>query len=152
MKIRVFIPSALIGLLSFSACEKGNFNDSTKIAYGTSFGLCVDYCVKELSLNQSKAAYIKSKNGANPDTKVCTKPILEADFLEIRQLLEASNFESLPEKIGCPDCADDGAEWVEVTHNGKTYKVTYVCNKPPKELVDVVAKLKTMSDSFNGCN
>ena len=63
-----------------------------------------------------------------------------------------SKITSLPEVIGCPDCADGGAEWVAVNADGKQYKVTYDYGKTPKELEAVVAKLKVLKDSFNGCN
>ena len=35
------------------------------------------------------------------------------------------SFFILEERIGCPDCADGGSEWIEILANNKTYKVTF---------------------------
>jgi len=39
---------------------------------------------------------------------------------------EQSNFSQLGEKIGCPDCTDRGAEWLEIVrNNGLKKKITF---------------------------
>ena len=35
------------------------------------------------------------------------------------------SFFILDERIGCPDCADGGSEWIEIGTKNKIYKVTF---------------------------
>ncbi|QPH41443.1 hypothetical protein [Pedobacter endophyticus] len=143
---------SFLSLFFFSACKKDNIKNLNSISYGTSFGFCSGYCSNTLLISDSKLTFSKTKNGQTPDTRTCTKTISENEIAAIKTELNMSKITSLPEVIGCPDCADGGAEWVAVNADGKQYKVTYDYGKTPKELEAVVAKLKALKDSFNGCN
>jgi len=148
-----FISAALILLsLSFSSCRKGNFKNVNSISYGTSFGMCAGYCVQNLLISDLKLTFSKSKNGQIPDTRTCTKSISQEEVDAIKDLLNANKVSALPEVIGCPDCADGGAEWVSVKANGKQYKIVFEYGKAPKELDAAVAKLRLLKESFKDCN
>ncbi|WP_165499734.1 hypothetical protein [Pedobacter frigidisoli] len=41
-------------------------------------------------------------------------------------------------------------EWISVTVDGKTYKITYDYGKPPKELESAAAKLKGLKRWVQG--
>lgn len=152
MKKNILLILTVFGALLFSNCKKSKNDDLNNISYGTSFGMCGDYCSQSILISDSKLSFSKSKNGAVPDTKTCSKSISEAEVNSIKDLLNTNQISNLPEVIGCPDCADGGAEWVSVTVNGKKYKITYDFGKPPKELEAAVAKLKVLKDGFKDCN
>lgn len=139
-------------LFLFSACKKDSIKNLDSISYGSSFGMCIGYCSNTLLISDSKLTFSKSRNGQTPDTRTCTKTISENEVAAIKSELNKSKLTDLPEVIGCPDCADGGAEWIAINADGKQYKVTYEYGKAPKELETVVAKLKVLKDSFNGCN
>ncbi|MCZ4242591.1 hypothetical protein [Pedobacter punctiformis] len=145
----------VIGFLCFillSACKKDRIKNLNSIGYGTSFGMCAGYCNSNLLIRDLKITFSKSKNSQQSDTKTCTKTISEEEINAIKSELNATKLSDLPEVIGCPDCADGGAEWVSVSADGKQYKITFEYGKAPKELEKVVAKLKVIQDSFKDCN
>jgi len=138
--------------VSFSACQKSNFKNVDSIGYGTSFGMCLGYCTQNLLVSDLKLTFSKTKNGQTPDTKTCTKNISKEEVDAIKALLDAGKLSSLPEVIGCPDCADGGAEWVSVKADGKQYKIVFEYGKAPKELDAAVTKLRLLKESFKDCN
>jgi len=152
MKKNLIVSCTLMLFLFFSSCEKSGKKDLTRISYGTSFGMCVDYCVRNMVIVEQQVTYTKSKNGSNPDPKTCTNTISKEELDEIKSLSEASKINSLPGVIGCPDCADGGAEWIEMTTNGKKYKVTFEYNNTPNELKAIAIKLRALATSFKDCN
>lgn len=143
---------AILITLSFSACKKGDIKTLNSIGYGSSFGMCVGYCSNNLLISDLKLTFSKSKNGQTADTKTCSKTISEADINAIKKELNLEKISALPEVIGCPDCADGGAEWIAISADGKQYKITYEYGKAPKELEAAVARLKVLKDSFKDCN
>ncbi len=135
---------------SFSSCKKnGNVQE---ITYGTSFGMCIDYCVSNISLGTEEVKFSKSKNGPTPDTKTCVKKITEGELDALKSLVKQSDFEKLPAVIGCPDCADGGAEWIALKINGKMKKVTFEYGKAPNAIKELAVKLKEIKDGFKDCN
>ena len=68
-----------------------------------------------------------------------------ADWNAMQLNININDFFELPETIGCPDCADGGAEWLEIDlANGKTHKVTFEYNKEPALLKTYIIKLREM--------
>ncbi|MEJ5993004.1 hypothetical protein WG904_01145 [Pedobacter sp. Du54] len=138
--------------LHFISCEKASVEKVDNIVYGTSFGMCIGYCVNNLSINNDEVTFTKSKNGQTPDTKTCTSTISTMDLSAIKGLIDADKVAKLPEIIGCPDCADGGAEWVSITTEGKTHKVIFEYGKAPAELAAAVVKLRELKETFKNCN
>ncbi|MNK06448.1 hypothetical protein D3C87_243460 [compost metagenome] len=139
--------------LSFNSCKKDKTEAVEEIGYGTSFGMCVGYCLNEVAIISSgKITLTKRANGINPSTKTCTKAIDESEVNILKDLVNTNEFAKLPEVIGCPDCADGGAEWISLRVEGKVKKVTFEHGKAPNELKELVQKLKGIKESFEGCN
>ena len=153
MKYIRLIAGLFVFSLFFNACKNDEVNNVEEIGYGTSFGMCAGYCLNNVAIvNSGKITFSKSNNGTNPNTKTCTKAITEADINALKALVTIDKFSKLPEVIGCPDCADGGAEWVSLRLNGEIKKVTFEYGKEPEELKDMVAKLREIKESFNDCN
>ena len=138
--------------LNFISCEKGSVKNIDRINYGTSFGMCASYCINNLSVNNENITFSKSKNGQMPDTKTCTAAISKDEVSKIKGLLDEDKIMALPERIGCPDCADGGAEWVAITVGDKTHKVVFEYGKAPAELAAIVAKFRALKETFKNCN
>lgn len=151
MKRNLIFVGLLVFSLVFSACEKGKIDNLDQVSYGSSFGMCVGYCKNELTITRTKMTYSKIQHSPKPDTKTCTLPITPEEVEAIKRLLNSEKIAALPEVIGCPDCADGGAEWVAINADGKKYKITFDYGKPPKELAAAVAKLKILKESFKDC-
>ena len=49
----------------------------------------------------------------------------------------------MPETIGCPDCADGGAEWIEIKlANGEKHKVTFEYMNAPSAFKNYISGLR----------
>lgn len=151
MKTKI-IALMLLATVSLTACKSQRVNERVTINYGTSFGMCVNYCKQSIAIEFDKITFTKSKNGSNPDPKTCQKAISNEQFETLISDIDMDSFDKLEEVIGCPDCADGGAEWVEIIKDGKRKRVTFEYGKAPKELKVAVAKFKEVKESFSTCN
>jgi hypothetical protein len=139
--------------LNFLSCEKGSIRNVDSIGYGSSFGMCAGYCNHSLTISDNKVTFVKKTNRQTPpDTKTCTSTLTDSEEKALKDLMENSKIATLPKTIGCPDCADGGAEWVSVNSGSKEYKVVFEYGKEPKELTAIVEKLRALRETFNNCN
>lgn len=118
------IATVVMGIVLLGCEEAELIKEVETIRYGTSFGMCVGYCLTDMDITPTSVSVVAYgwNNSVTPKSK-------ERDFTEgeFRALLEAIDFEKFQELdpvIGCPDCADGGAEWIELTAEGRTKKVT----------------------------
>lgn len=138
--------------LGLNSCKKDDANAVEEISYGTSFGMCVGYCSNNVVITGSgKVTFSKKAHGNSPSTVTCTKDISEADVLALKALVDSAKMEKLPEVIGCPDCADGGAEFISVKLGGKLKKVMFEYGNAPEALKDLALKLREIKDGFEGC-
>jgi hypothetical protein len=135
---------SLMFLLLFSyGCTDLNDSSIAQVSYGTSFGMCAGYCKHDMVIKSNLITYNCSgwNNLVEPVSR--TEAFNSAGWDSIGTDLNMDAFFALPEIIGCPDCADGGAEWLEIKlANGKTHKVTYEYNNEPDDLESVVEILR----------
>ena len=154
MKKRLFL-TFLGGILSL--CLGGGLvahsffsspEQTLSIKTGTFFGHCGGYCTQDFVITRDKIIYTQIANpigggqypkGFKPVIKqeIPIKPEKWADLLRVNAYGE---FQKLPNTIGCPDCADGGAEWIEVNKVSRfdcetprrlySKKVTFEYGKP----------------------
>ena len=128
-----------------------NSNDSISLRYGTSFGECIGYCHMELKITSEGIKYTKSAMNIREDLPklnpfVKAIPFSKSDWKKLTDNIDFINFTKLDDRIGCPDCLDGGAEWIEIGFNGKLKMVTFECGASIEELnklLDQIRKLKT---------
>ncbi|MEE1945751.1 hypothetical protein VRU48_11585 [Pedobacter sp. KR3-3] len=151
MKKILTIAVAFVLVLSLGACKKKGFENVDSISYGTSFGMCAGYCHNELSISGNKTTMTRQQNGNPTATKKCNSSVSESEVNEIKKLLNTNAVYKLPKVIGCPDCADGGAEWVKIKSNGKEYEIAFEYGHAPEALKVAVDKLKAISETFKDC-
>lgn len=137
-------------LFSISGCKK--FPADLQIKYGTSFGMCTGYCINEATIGAKEVVLNSTSRNEKPALKTCSRVLTASEWTSLKGGLVVDKFMGMKDTYGCPDCADGGAEWIEITANGKTKKVTYDYNKAPDELKDLAAKLKEIMASMKNCN
>jgi hypothetical protein len=135
----------------FSGCEKKTDEDKLKISYGTSFGMCVGYCNNQLFISNAKMELKKYENKPNAVPKVCTVEMAETDWSKLADSIDLSVFNQLKESYGCPDCADGGAEWIQIEYGDKKHKVTFEYGKEPNEVKPYISTLRAQFDTFKDC-
>ena len=125
--------------------------DISYISYGTSFGECLGYCVKSTMLTDSIISFLKSgwnMEGRLPDIYFSRIQNIE-DWESLLEEVDFNEFTQLDSIIGCPDCADGGAEWIEIKENGTIYKVIFEYGNEPEAVKPYIEMLRTYLDSFD---
>jgi hypothetical protein len=84
----------------------------------TSFGMCAGYCSTRLELSEAGAVLTRSSRGgrggaALPDQRF-EAALAASEWQEISRLAANARIGALPDTIGCPDCADGGAETLTI--------------------------------------
>lgn len=123
--------------------------DVQSIKYGTSFGMCIGYCVTDLEVT-AESVYISQygwNNSVVPKSK--TADFEEEKYIEILNIVDQSKFLALDPVIGCPDCADGGSEWIEVTIGSRTKKVTFEYGASIEGIGEAVLELRKITQNIS---
>jgi len=125
---RTHIVSAIAAGLFLASCASTPTAPSAasvdRIVSTTSFGMCVGYCSTRLEITEDEAVLIRQARGGRgnpnnlPDQRIAA-PITSAEWQEISALAAATRLDALPDVIGCPDCADGGAESLAIVRDGQ---------------------------------
>ena len=103
-----------------------NPQTSIQINSGTSYGECWGYCVFELELDNSNALFTASGWGWYEFPDLFLEDNLSQEmWQQIIELIDFEYFQSLDDVYGCPDCADGGAEFIEIIYDGIAKQVTF---------------------------
>jgi len=89
-----------------------------QIVSTTSFGMCVGYCATRLEITEGQAVLVRDGRSGRgsaelPDQRF-TQTLTESEWQEFARLAANTNLAGLPPVIGCPDCADGGAESLSI--------------------------------------
>jgi hypothetical protein len=101
--------------LSLLGCGNGvEAQGVQQVVSTTSFGMCVGYCSTRLEISEGAAVLTRTSRGGRgaqelPDQRF-TQTLTQEEWVEITRLAAAARFDGLAPVIGCPDCADGGAE------------------------------------------
>lgn len=126
---------AFAALLLLMGCQMQPFSVRTTpdpvlvIRGGSSFGECAGYCWNEIQINPEQTRLIRKFQlpavGPSAPDRLYQRLTDPADWNGLVALVEFDELQTLESVYGCPDCADGGAEWIEVeTATGKK-KITF---------------------------
>ena len=150
-----FLTFLSVLLFSNFQCEKIEIEPSGEVvylSYGTSFGECIGYCVREIVVSGG-ITFTKSgwdMEGPLPDSS-CDIVFIMDPLPGYLEDIDIDAFKALDETLGCPDCADGGAEWVELGFENEIKRVTFEYMNEPEEFGDVISSLREMIETFNDC-
>lgn len=148
IKLLVFILFSIL----LSSCREQNLGLIKQVNYGTSFGECIGYCKHDIALTSNEIIYKCSSSSVTENTIIHTEILDVQTWDSICNDFDLENFLALPEVIGCPDCADGGAEWLEIIFStGKTHKVTFEYYSEPTSLKSKIEILRRIANKHN-CN
>lgn len=136
--------------VSLTGCDKEQLTQGGTIKYGTSFGMCIGFCRNEIAISQNSIELLRRKNGTN-ESKTCTKSLSAEQRQQLISKIDLPRFFILDERYGCPDCADGGAEWIEIEQDGKKHRVTFEYHREPEALKSYIEDLRQQMASFNDC-
>ena len=143
----------LLGFALLACSEKEGTTDIIKIKYGTSFGECIGYCYNEITVDPESVAYTTSGWADTIKTINCSENINMQNWLAIKFKINTVAFFALPATIGCPDCADGGAEWIELElANRSRHKVTFEYFNEPAITGNYIEDLREFMKTAKKCN
>lgn len=138
-------------LLAAAACATGQVDtdEIEAVRWGTSFGMCLGYCVERLEVTPTQVRLtVTSRDSVANPPRTYERATTPAEWQSLTTDLQAVAFDRLNETYGCPDCADGGAEWVEVDDADLEKRVTYEYGKSPAEIADVAARLRAIRETL----
>ena len=102
----------------------------TALRTTTSFGFCGGYCRATLDITPDEMVYLEEARTADLPAVRRTLPVSASEWKSLVDALDRSAFERLPPTVGCPDCADGGAESLEVIGPDWQRRVTFEFAEP----------------------
>lgn len=118
------------------------------IRTGTSFGMCDGYCLRELTLADGAVTFIeKTWDGSRPDL-IHDSQLSQEEWQRLQTLAKPELLGQIP-ILGCPDCADGGAEWVEITSDAGQNKVTFEFGADIDGLRDLLPILRELRERYD---
>lgn len=120
MPIKIMISFAALLLLTGCASEVGATHGVRQIVSTTSFGMCVGYCTTRLEISEGQAVLARESRGGRgaqvlPAQRFSTV-LAPSEWQEFERLARSTDLGALPSVIGCPDCADGGAETLSIAN------------------------------------
>lgn len=144
--------AVLILVASLAGCEfpaVPGSTDGVVIRSGTSFGMCVGYCSTELSLSEREVRFIRSSRSAEYPPLTRHQAMSAERWNAIRAAIDWNALAGLEAVYGCPDCADGGAEWIEVTSAGTTKRVTFEYGAELPELASLQGQIRALREHLD---
>ena len=122
--------------------------DIRQIVSTTSFGMCVGYCTTRLEISPGRAVLIRQARGGRgapqnlPDQRFAA--VLSPDeWSEIERLAASTDLSGLPPVIGCPDCADGGAESLTI-EGGQPQTVSFEHNASIAQAAPLLERVRAL--------
>ncbi|WP_018618864.1 hypothetical protein [Spirosoma luteum] len=127
--------------------------DKLTIRTGTSFNMCAGYCRNDYVFNGTSVTL--AQNGALPQAQVtprsCQSAINQTQWNDIKTLANLDAFGKIANVLGCPDCTDGGAEYIEIQVDNQKHRVTFPYGKTIPGFETLVDILRTQRNTFKTC-
>lgn len=142
---------ALFALAALGACASSTAappREVSQIISTTSFGMCVGYCTTRLEISEGLAVLTRQARGGRgapdlPDQRF-TATLTPAEWSELSRLAANTDLSGLPDVIGCPDCADGGAESLAINSEGAPRTVTFDFNASIAEAQPLLDRVRAL--------
>ncbi len=154
--MKLLILGSLLALALGTCSEKsvGPQADPLVIHTGTSFGFCTGYCVKDYVITGTTITLTQrgtSRQGVNPD-KTCQTSLGATAWDALKAKADFTAFSKIPPTLGCPDCADGGAEYIELQQGDAVHRVTFEYGATIPGFESLVSDLRAKRESLKACN
>src|SRR5688572_15868556 len=122
----------VVGLVALPTCGSPSSPSDQPVAFTgiVSFGFCAPalYCTSRLELSEQGAVLTYESQERAP--RVQRRDLQPGEWQRLVAALDATRLGALPSRIGCPDCADGGAETLTVAFaDGRSSSVTFEYNQ-----------------------
>ncbi|CAF3097225.1 unnamed protein product [Rotaria sp. Silwood2] len=122
------------------------------ISSGLSFGMCRGYCKQSINVTSNPLRIVATKEAnfvQKPYPPIRQPfPFSSNQWEELISLLNVNVFEALGDTVGCPDCADGGAEWIQVNWTEGSKRVTFENGRAIKGIEELIGKLRQLRQEY----
>ena len=149
-----FLITLILGRCSeTNVLTNADATDALTIRSGTSFGMCVGYCQSDYVFNGTSVTLTQNgtRTQAQSPAKTCQTAISPAEWESLKALANMDTFGSKAATLGCPDCADGGAEYIELQAGDRKHRVTFEYNKTIPGFEPLVNALRKRREAFKEC-
>jgi hypothetical protein len=112
----------------------------------TSFGFCAGYCKTTLVITSDQMLFVEEGLRTDVAPRRRTLSITAAEWEALVSAVDRRTLEPLPSVIGCPDCADGGAESLEVVGEDWQKGVTFEFNATIPELQPLLTRVRALRE------
>jgi hypothetical protein len=148
------LPSSFlaVGMVAVATCGSPSTPSAQPVAFASivSFGFCAPslYCTSRLELSEREAVLTYESGQQAP--LVRRRDLQPSEWQGLVAALDATRLRALPNRIGCPDCADGGAETLTVAFaEGPSSSVTFEYGQDVPGIAVVQAQIRSIRDSFD---
>jgi hypothetical protein len=113
----------------------------------TSSGMCYGYCSAEIRIKGRSVWFFKRVNENRdryPERKI-KRTISQEEWEGLLKLVDKDALLAVPDRIGCPGCADEIIEWTKVGFSDGTKKsVTYNFGQAPQPIALLSQRIESI--------
>lgn len=154
MRLTMLLPIAALALAGCASAPAPSAGGVTRVVSTTSFGMCVGYCTTELEITEGQAVLTRLPRGGRgvPSTMAPQRssiPLTAGEWADIQRLAAQADFEALPDVVGCPDCADGGAERLTVEGAGGAESVSIEFRADVDELQPLLDRVREIRERLS---
>jgi hypothetical protein len=116
------------------------------LANGSYFGECLVHCDETVIVSPDKLTYSltsKVPDARNPDIHI-ERPSPPGTWEALEQAVDLAAVRSLPDKIGLPDAADQGGEYLEVSLEDTAKRVDFPLGAEVPEVAPLLEMLRDL--------
>lgn len=121
------------------------------VSTGTYSGFCIGYCSTSFTITPENIIILQTgstRDGSLPD-QATQSQFLEKDWNRIVDSIDFQTFVTLPDRIGCPGCADAPVNWIEISDGNQTKKIEYESQEYIPEIKQLRTILEEITTKFN---
>lgn len=154
MRLTMLLP---IAALALAACATAPTPAAsiTRIVSTTSFGMCIGYCTTRLEITEHEAVLIREPRGGrggainhHAQPQRYARPLSETEWHDIQRLAAQTDLTAVPDVVGCPDCADGGAEGltIESTSGAESVQLEFRAELPAAQAL--LTRVRALRDEL----
>jgi len=139
-------------MVAVATCGSPSTPSAQPVAFTStvSFGFCAPslYCTSRLELSEQRATLTYESGQQAPLVK--RRDLEPGEWQRLVAALDATRLRALPSRIGCPDCADGGAETLTVAFaEGPSSSVTFEYGQDVPGIAAVQARIRSIREAFD---
>ncbi|MEZ5970528.1 MAG: hypothetical protein R3C31_01800 [Hyphomonadaceae bacterium] len=144
----------LAAILFVTACASAPapaaHTDVRQIVSTTSFGMCVGYCTTRLEISEGRAVLIREARGGRGGSQDLplqrfTAVLTPDEWDAIERVAASTDLSGLPPVIGCPDCADGGAESLTIdSGNAQQQSISFEYGVAVAEAAPLLERIRAL--------